>query len=237
MHLSERDHSLLTYVSKFAFLTSKHLQYWLFNDCKSTKPYYRCIDRLTAAHYLTALEFKYYPNGKGGNGFSIFKLGPIGQRTYTHRTTPRLEYLPHTIAVADSYDAMLRLERAGKLYIRNYATEPNCWFDVKGSDKLYEVRPDLSVDLTRSHGHSPRYLEIDRDSQSDNDIRRKLRGYVGAIEYADTSRWPETQRVWFIAIHQARVEALARLINELGDDYRPWFHVMTLDGMIAGLSQ
>jgi hypothetical protein len=236
MHLYDRDSELLTYVSKFGYLTAKHLQYWIFNEHKGTKPYYRCIDKLTSDNYLSALPFGYRTSQKGGNAQFIFKLGPKGQRYYTHRTTPRLEFLPHTIAIADCYDALLRLERVGKLHIRRYATEPNCWFDVDGGGKRYEVRPDLSVDLTRSNGHSPRYIEVDRDSQSDTDIRRKLRGYVGAIEYANDSRWPESQRVWFIAIHQARVEELELLISELGSEYRGWFRVMTLDGMVAGLS-
>lgn len=241
MHLSPRNHLILELVSKFGFLTSKQLQSLVFHTTKSNNPSYRAFDLLVQANYLAPLGVGYVGSSRGGRSQRIYKLGSRGQRVMSHRPTPRLDYLNHTLAVADIYVLLVELERAGKLQVLYYATEPDCWFEVKGNGYTYSCKPDFTVYLRRADGvEMSRLIEVDFASQADSVITEKLGRYWHAYQAADTSQWQEAQLVWFLSMNPARAEAraeeLRRLIARGTDEQRGLFRVMTLPELEAALS-
>lgn len=242
MYLSPRHHQLITLISKFGFLNSKQLQYLLFNDSRSNNPSYKAFDDLTEANYITRLNVG-LRSKRGGNTTLVFKLGPTGQRLFSHRATPRLDELNHTLSVGDLYVALVKLEREGRLVLRNWQTEPDAHRVVKSGNSQYYLKPDFYAEISRpaSDHVLPMMFEVDQSTQSQRQITEKLARYWNARQTQTPDSTPAHPRyfvpddllVVFIAIHEQRASELRDLLAKDKEEQRKIFRVHTLDSFVA----
>jgi len=240
MRIQQRDLLVIQYLSKFKQLTSNHIRSLVFPHTASTNPLYRTLNRLAADHYLARLERRLIGGDRGGGSQAVWQLGPEGWKLTGQdgRYQPARAIRPHTLAIADVYVSLVELERAGRLKVLGYSTEPDCHLDITGNGTTYYLRPDLFVDLVRLDGtHMPRFIEVDMASQGQRQITEKLSRYWHAYEVADAKQWEAATLVWFIAVDDARAEELRWLLSRGDAEQRSLFRVMTREEMVGALSQ
>lgn len=239
MRIQQRDLHVIQHVGLFKQLTPAHIQALDFADTTSTNPLYRTLNRLEDSDYIRKLERRLIGGSQGGGSQYVWQLGPEGWKMAGRygRYQPARAVQPHTLAIADTFVALVELGRAGRLKILGYSTEPDCHIDIEGHGTTYYLRPDLFVDLVRYDGtHMPRFIEIDMASQGQRQITDKLSRYWGAYQVSDPSQWDEGTLVWFIAIDEQRADELKWLLSRGDAEQRSLFRVMTREQMVEALN-
>jgi hypothetical protein len=113
--LSSRDLDVLRLVARLKRVPSNHLYELAFTSTRPTM--YTVLDRLVANHYLRRSERRFVGDADGGSGQYVYALGRAGWATffpdepYRGGAVLNRETL-HTLAVADCYLDIIRLQRA-----------------------------------------------------------------------------------------------------------------------------
>lgn len=144
-------------------------------------------------------------------------------------------FIEHALMTTAVYVELAKLEAVGVLKIRAFETEPACWRPMPSGAKL---KPDgfvqVAFELPRADGSRRRtratyFLEADRDTERQPELRRKLRAYV---RYVQSREWATGQdqltvppRVLILVPGPERVAELERLIAELPEGTRRLFEV------------
>lgn len=232
--LEQRDTQILKYISQFQQLTSKQIHQLVFHEAKSQHPTYTALRRLLAKGYIRRID-RLLPGGdKGGAGQYVYVLSRTGWHLLGDDDTNRYRRINaerlHSLAIADTFIGVVRKHRAGTLILDSYATEPESHL-VVGGDVL---KPDLYVELTKPYAQL--MFEIDMDTQSDKQILDKFARYLRAQKYKSAEySWPETQGVYFVAVHDERADKLKRLLTRLPMDSQRLFRVRTAAELYTGL--
>jgi len=221
--LGGRDLAVVNAVARFKQLSATHIRELLFADVSKT-PSDRALRRLVDMQYLRRIERRMVGGARGGSGQYVYTLGAKGFYMYsTGRYNPARVVNYHSIAIADTYLHLLRLERQGLFKIDGLSTEPDCWATIG----RYELHPDLRVDVNGGRGVFKLWLEVDMATEAQRQIRSKLLNYWYAYNEADVSQWPEFPLVVFVAVDSERANELQWVIEQLDDDVALLFRVVT----------
>lgn len=215
--ITGRDLAIVQLVVRFGQLSSQHIHQLLFTS--SYTPSNRALRRLTDEGFLHRIERRIVGGSQGGSGQYVYSLGRRGYYLhFTGRYEPSRAIRFHSLAIADTYVKLRSLERAGRLSIAGYSTEPDCW--------VLPLKPDMYVDLVRPSGSLKAFFEVDMGSEGQGRIRAKLETYYRAY-----SEWegPVFPLVIFVAIDREREKELKWVISQIGREAQTLFQVCTLD--------
>ena len=226
MELDLRDRETVDLVARFNQLSSNQIHFIVFKDSKSHTPTDRTLRRLVEQRYLARIERRVVGGAHGGSGQYVYCLGSEGHRLYRvgRYTQPRaISY--HSLAIADSYATLVRLERDKAIKLVGYSTEPDCHQTIG----RFDLKPDLFVEYQRvmRPGGGRLMLEIDMATQGQRQIMGKFQRYWGALQVANKREWPDNQVVLFVAVNDARAAELIWLRNRLEPDAQTLFKVTT----------
>lgn len=235
MTLDSRHGSIVQLVAKFKQLSSAHVQELLFHEHASRTPCDRALKRLVQAQYLVRIERRMVGGAKGGSGLYVYALGRRG--FYTHFDGPfnpprSVNY--HSIAIADAYVALKRLERVGAIQVLGYSTEPDSWASV---DDI-QLKPDFAVDIAVNGTKLPRvWLEVDMGTEGQKQLRTKLEDYWRAymVYRSASDELPEFPRIIWVAVDAERVKEINWLLGEGSMQARSLFQVCTAETLPAVL--
>jgi hypothetical protein len=221
-----RDLAVVTHVSRFKQLSSNQIRELLFPSNSSPAPHQRALERLLKRGYLHRVERRSVGGKHGGSGQFVYSLGNRGFYMFNSgRYSPLRAINYHSLAIADAYIELVRLERAEALSIVGYSTEPDCHRKVGG----VELRPDMAVELGKA-GH-PNYVvwaELDLGTESQRRIAEKFERYYKAYQNADTSELPVFPRIVFVAVDDIRERELQWLLSQGPSEAQALFEITTM---------
>lgn len=225
MVLHNRDRAVVQLVARFGQLTSAHVYALVFPGLSQT-PCDRALRRLTERRYLARIERRLVGGSRGGSGQYVYQLGRDGHALFsTGRYVPARAINFHSLAIADAYIALKQLERAGRLKIAGYMTEPDCHVTIGRA----ELKPDLYAELVRPDGARLKvFYEVDMGTQGPLRIKEKLERYWWAYNHADSGEWPEFPVVAFVAVDDDRADELRWIIDQGPREALPLFKVTTI---------
>lgn len=230
MVLASRDRAIVSAVGRFGQLSSKQIRELIFDNTSKT-PCDRALRRLTDSRYLARIERRMVGGDKGGSGQYVYQLGNRGhyllKEVGKYRPARAVNY--HSVAIADSYLAIRRLELDGVLDILGFTTEPDCWVNIEGS----ELKPDLYIELVKRGDSLKVWFEVDLGTEGQKQIKDKLTRYWRAYNDADSRVWAEFPVVVFVAVDAERDKELVWLIDQGPADAKRLFRVTTKDQLPA----
>lgn len=234
MLIHDRDRQIVLSIGRFGQLTAGHVRTMHFHDLASLTPSYRALDRLVERKYLARIERRMVGGNGAGSGQYVYQLGSAGwalcQREGRYWPFRTVNY--HTLAIVDTYVELLELERVGKIRIEGFATEPDSWLNIAGSD----LRPDLHVELADLHRQRSLslWIEIDLGTERQRAIKDKLARYYHAWQFADERQLSVFPLVLFLAPDDVRAREL-RWIIERGEEEAQKLFLVSTPSEFAGL--
>jgi hypothetical protein len=206
--LSERDRAVVELIAKFRQMTTGQIRDSLFVELASPTPLYRTLGRLLDQKHLSRLK-RLVGGDEGGSGQYVYQLGRVGWRLVGKPGdywAPRAVNL-HTLAVADCYVQLRRVERCAALEVIHFITEPECHRAVGN----FLLTPDAYVELgNRADRVKYSYfLEVDRGTEHVNTIQEKCSRYGQAYRLWQDDYFPI---VMFIVPDRRRAQAIERVV-------------------------
>jgi DNA-binding PadR family transcriptional regulator len=178
--LTPREVEVVELVGRFRLMTAGHIRELVFEAQASSTPLDRTLKRLTDNGYLVRLGRMVGGYG-GGSGQYVYQLGRKGwqflRKGGGYRPLRIVDQ--HTLAIADCFVDLKRLERGGDFAVIQYTPEPASHRTV-GTTLL---TPDAYIELG---GFSQRrkllfWLEVDRGTENADTIRGKCSRYRRAF--------------------------------------------------------
>lgn len=234
MYIIERDRQAIMLVARFGQLTASHIQNLLFTNLSSHTPSDRTLKRLVDQRFLARIERRTVGGARGGSGQYVYQLGLEGHKLRSgDRYVPARSVNYHSLAIADCYVTLKRLEQQGVLKVAEYVTEPDSHVTIGN----YLLKPDLYAELVRPETGKPIRLmfEIDMGTQGQRQIVGKYERYWNAYRVADESQWPGHQLVLFVAIDEDRAAELRRLLERGNKQAMHLFRIVTAENLASAL--
>lgn len=228
MLINDRDRQFVLSVGRFGQLSPSHLAALHFHDLASATPMYRAIERLLERGYIKRIERRPVGGAWAGSGQFVYQLGSAGWALVGREG----KYWPfrmvnhHTLAIADAYVELLKLERQGRLRIDGYSLEPDSWTVEAGAD----LRPDLHIEVSDIHRRRTirLWIEIDMGTERQKAIKDKLARYWHAAQFGSDELREHFPIVLFIAPDDARASELRWIIKRGNQDAQELFMVSTM---------
>jgi hypothetical protein len=221
MFLMPRDLQVVRAIAHFGHLEAGHLRYMFFHENKSDTPADRTFQRLTERGYIYVLGITRRSRQ------NIYALDELGKKLFSSDTYKKAKAsdIEHTIAIADTFIALMELERAGGYKIVNYETEPSNWHMLAG----VKLRSDLYVELgDKARGKLLSWwLEVDLDHQGHVVITDKLNRYYHAWKHVRDEDFPlpTMPRVVFLVPSERRAARIRALIGQQPEEAHHLFDV------------
>jgi DNA-binding PadR family transcriptional regulator len=227
MLILDRDRQIVMSVARFGQLATDHVRCLHFHEAKSLTRMYDALNRLVERKYLARIERRMRGGTGAGSSQYVYQLGRAGWALARREGAywPARAVKPHTLAVADAYCELLELERAKRITIDGFRTEPDSWGVVGG----VELRPDLYMEVIDPHRQSTvhLWLEVDMGTERTPQIKTKLADYWRAYEASDESVMPSSTAVVFIAPDDDRAHELNWIIRQGREDQQALFFAFT----------
>jgi len=143
---------------------------------------------------------------------------------------PSLNFLKHTIEVAETYIQLTEICKRNKLELVKTEMEPECWRGYTGMDgKPATMKPDMFA-ITDSGKYEDYYfLEVDMNTESPNKVLDKCRRYVyyqhSGIEQKNLGIFPLV--VWLV-FSENRKNKLQQYIADCRDMSEQSKHIFTV---------
>ncbi|MFV9423268.1 replication-relaxation family protein [Microbacterium sp. S1037] len=183
MSLTERDFRIIRTLKQHRFLSTNHLERWHFFDhasplsaARSTR---RVLAKLKRLGIITALP-RTLGGVNGGSSQHVWHLTPVGERLGSSRTERRVRepstaFLKHELGVAGIHLSLIEAERAGKLKVIDFTTEPRCWRPFLGAGgSLVMLKPDFfAIVAAHADWETLVFGEYDRSTESLKTIAKK----------------------------------------------------------------
>lgn len=215
MLVNHRDLAIIQLVARFTMLPSGSIRKIIFPNNSSNTSSDEALKRLVARKYLARVERRLIGGNGAGSGQYVYKLGTLGRKMMPSSGTARLSDVHHTMAIVDTYTELFDLERQGKIQIIGYATEPDSWCVVGGS----ELRPDLLVEVgvyddDPSHKGVRKkfFIEVDLGTERQVQLRDKLKKYSDAWKSATVDEIATFPAVLFLVPSDERMKELKWLM-------------------------
>lgn len=247
--LSDRDRAIVEDVARNRVVTAAQLTHLHFVDLSPTsrdRIRRRVLARLVTLGVLATLERR-VGGFRAGSAGLVFTLGVAGQRLlpllaaeqaggWPKRArqpwTPGERFLRHSLDVSRLYVELREQERAGELMLARWAVEAAAAYP-NGFGGL--MKPDASALLQVGQVEDSWVIEVDRASESEPTLRRKLLAYVDFANAGQLGPDGVIPRVLVAVSHERRSVAekrflaAQRLIMELPEPAIRLIHVMPLD--------
>lgn len=190
--LSDRDRAVVEDVARNRVLTAAQLTHLHFLDLSPTardRIRRRVLARLVGLDVLTTLERR-VGGFRAGSAGLVFALGVAGQRLLPlldpelasdrakrarQPWTPGDRFLKHSLDISTLYVDLREHERAGRLTLVRWAVEAAAAYP-NGYGGL--MKPDASALLQAGQTEDSWIFEVDRATESEPTLRRKLLTYV-----------------------------------------------------------
>ncbi len=228
MFATDRDRQIVQAVSRFGQLTSAQITELLFDGGSSATRPSRGLNRLLESRQLARIERRPIGGTGAGSGPYVYQLGTQGRKYFGRdKSYPYRSIHHHTLAIADAFIGLKRLEREGTIEVIGMATEPDTWRVIAGAD----LRPDLYVELgIPSKGMSiSLWIEIDMGTERQKQLKEKLARYVHAYEHATEADMSVFPRILFLVPDDERHKELVWLINSGPEEAKELFRVQRQD--------
>ncbi|MDQ1204648.1 hypothetical protein QE377_001007 [Microbacterium sp. SORGH_AS 862] len=140
MSLSARDTRIIGTLKQHRFLSTNHVERWHFSDHASklsaARTTRRVLARLKHLGVITALDRR-LGGVQGGSTQHVWHLTPAGERLGADQPgrrvrEPSTAFLHHELGIASVHVAFIEAERAGRLRLIDFTTEPRCWRQFPG---------------------------------------------------------------------------------------------------------
>lgn len=191
---------------------------------------YLALTRLTDAGYLKRITRRTIGGTGAGSGQTVYQLGRKGWALMGHDKAywPYREIDYHTLAIADTFMSLARMEREQRLRIEHYDLEPDSWLKVGN----YELRPDMRVRVRQWHREQALtlWIETDLGTERYKHIKEKVDRYWAALERADERELDlagSSLVVLFVASTDQRATELRRMIDREEEDVQRLFLIST----------
>ncbi|MBO1267073.1 replication-relaxation family protein [Arthrobacter cavernae] len=224
MLVTTRDAKIIKLISRFGMLRSGIIRELIFSDSLSATSSDRALKRLVERKYLARVERRLIGGNGAGSGQYIYRLGTQGRRiAQTQGNYSRLSDIHHTIAIAETFVAVKRLEQQGLLEVVGYATEPDSWATVAGA----ELRPDLHIEMAipSRRVNVTFFIEVDLGTERQKQLKEKMRKYIHAWQHSDESDVPTFPVVLFLVPDEERMKEIQWLIDREDEEVRGLFMV------------
>jgi hypothetical protein len=242
--LSERDRQVLATLGRVRVATAAQLERLHFTDV--TRRQSRQVLTSLSDRRLVARLPRVVGGQRAGSAGYVYTLDLAGLRlvrpgrAWAARTWPvGTPFLAHSLAVTALYVELVEHERAGRLQVQAFTTEPGSWrrFHGPGGGRVV-LKPDGIV-VVRLGGYEDRwFIEVDRGTESRPTIARKCEVYrrywQSGTEQARTGVFP---RVLWIAPDQARADALVSVCAQQPAEAWRLFVVTTSAEAVTRLAQ
>jgi hypothetical protein len=192
----------------------------------------RVLARLVAQRVLDRLERRRGGVG-GGSSAWVYALGPAGRRLVAYWAgeglprsrgahQPSLTWTAHTLAVSELYVRLRQAERAGRVELLAFDTEPGCWRSyTRLGGAAGVLKPDAFVRLGIGEYEDSFLVEVDLGTEHRGQLTRQHDAYReyfrSGVEQAKTGVFPgvlwlvpDTRRQALLADIQQRLPAQAR---------------------------
>jgi len=221
MNLSDNDHAVIEAVQLLGQVTAAQLTRLCFPHlslASEGRGARRVLKRLHDAGYIDRLGERVVGKALGGSDGYIY----VPARSKASRIEP------HTLDIGEFYICLTEAERAGKLKVLEYSPTEQ----IKGS----RVRSDAYLWLEAGGRRSDWYIEIDRGTESKDDIRLKAKAYTTAAK-----RYGEFPRVLYVVTFapRGRLTERAAVIDGVArqQEFPEQFEVCALVDAIESLCQ
>ena len=244
--LSERELAVLASVERYRFLTARQIEdlhsYEHASVVTGARSCRRVLERLTRHGLLWRLERRIGGINAGSASY-VYTLGTLGYRVLhgqsrsgRHRE-PSVEFLDHTLSVAQLAGDLHRLARSAPVELIEVEPEPGCWRTFSNGLAGNQIlKPDLSVVLRADEYEYGWFVEIDRATHSAAAVLRKCRLYQSywstGVEQDRNGLFPQ---VLLVAPTERRQALLARTLEQAGQLNVELFAITTTDKALATL--
>lgn len=251
--LSPRDLAVLELLSAHRYLTTRHLEHFLFRDHATPLSGSRSCRRVLArleSWSLICRPIRRVGGLQAGSASSIWMLSGAGKRLLSLRAglgaigrvrEPGERFIAHYLAVADTHLALLSVERSGQLELGTVQIEPMAWRSYLGLGGQKEIlKPDLyAVTTPRIDGRlgdfeDHWFIEVDRATESLPTLLGQCRQYEA---YRRSGSQQEAAGVFplvlWIVPDDRRAAALTRAVERSTDLTSDLYRVCTPDSLLA----
>lgn len=190
--LSERDVEIMKSVAANRFMTSRQIRRAHFADHATEAAAVRSTNRALArlAGHEVIVHLRRRIGGvRSGSGSHVWSLTEAGARLL--RTggedelpgrfrphEPTLNFLEHTLAVAEVCLRLSEATRGDDFAIAELQREPDCWRAYSGPHGgVAYLKPDLALVTTSGEYEDHWFLEIDRDTEPPSRVIRACLKY------------------------------------------------------------
>ena len=246
--LSERDLAVLASIGKYRYMTALQVEelhfYGHASRITGARTCRRVLERMTEVGLLWRLERR-IGGVRAGSASFVYALAPLGQRTADPESQGRLryrepsvEFLDHTLEVAQLVVNLHVLARGGGLDVLDLEPEPGCWRRfLAGYEGVQILKPDLAVSLRIGEFDYQWFVEVDRATHSPAAVVRKCRLYHGywqaGVEQERSGLFP---RVLLVAPGRRRAGLIERAIRQASGLNQELFVVTTSDDALRWLT-
>jgi hypothetical protein len=242
--MSERDRAVLATLARVRVATAKQLYQLHFEGV--TRRQARAGLASLAGRRLIARLPRVVGGARAGSTGYVYALDVAGQRLArpVHSRPQRpwsvgRAFLDHSLAVTELYVELTEADRAGRLRLADFATEPACWrrFHGSGGARLV-LKPDASIRLRLGRYEDRWWIEADLGTESRTALARKCdlyrRYWQAGVEQGRTGMFP---RVLWLVHEEHRRAVLADVIGRQPADAQALFAVALFSGAIDRLVQ
>jgi hypothetical protein len=230
--LSARDMAVLSSIQKCRYITSRQIKRLHFTNNTgkrgATIAANRALAKLHDYKLINSIERR-IGGVRAGSGANVWLLSENGLRLLepgrkenTHRKNnfePSLNFLQHTLAVAEVYVQLTELCRSNQIELVKAESEPDCWRPYTGEDnKPASMKPDMYAVTINGEYEDSWFIEVDMNTQSPSVVLDKCRRYVryrnSGIEQKEHGVFPLV--VWIVN-KESRKDKLKQYIAECRD--------------------
>jgi hypothetical protein len=242
---SDRDRAVLATLVRLRVATGAQLSRLHFTEVQPRQTRL-ALESLVRRHLAVRLP-RLVGGVRAGSAGYVYALDAAGLRLVRPARRPGrpwavgAAFLTHSLAVTELYVGLVEQERAGKVRLVDFATEPACWrsFYGPGGGRLV-LKPDAFAVLRLGDGrYEDRwFIEVDQGTESLPTIGRKCEAYrrywQSGAELAHSEVFP---RVLWIAPSVSRAEALVEVCGRQPAEAWQLFVVTTRDAAANRLMQ
>lgn len=247
--LSDRDRQILLDLARVRVLTGKQLtrlHFSMLSVYTRERLRRRVMQRLIDLGLVSTLD-RQVGGVRAGSVGLVYALAAAGQRVLPllgmdgldvpsrarRPWTPSALFLSHSLAVSELYVQLREAERAGRLELVDYRTEPASWMtNALGGF----VKPDAYALLRLGEIEDAWAVEVDRATESLSTLRRKLLVYVDFANAGQVGPDAVTPRVLVTVPTVKRLNEVKALVGDLPEPALQLIYVALFDRAVLELT-
>jgi len=243
--LSDRDLAVLQIVHDHRFLSTTHVQGFLFFDHASHRTANRICQRVLSrleGHGLLVRPIRRIGGTEAGSVSTIWMLTSQGQRLLSLRAglgaigrvrEPGEGFVRHYLAIADTHLSLVEAERLRRFELLDVAIEPASWrrYPARHGGTV-TLKPDLFAAAAGPQYEAHFYIEVDRATESIPTVLKQCHFYEdyrrSGFDQDDSGLFP---RVLWAVPDQQRAGKLRAAIDRDRHLDGELFIVTTIDSL------